>query len=172
MKKLLTLLAFALLGGCATQPYNPIPENYAGPTAVIEDSFNGVSGSEVEFFYVDKLDGHDIRNARLASISASAGHGMSMSVVPVERAIPASKPVSLLIVGRTQYAAPILAMTNSVYQIKGTVDFTPEPNKHYVVKGSLAESRSSVWLEDAQTKKVIGNKIEFEGSTALGLFDK
>jgi len=171
MKKLLPLLAVVLLSGCASV-YKPVPDGYTGPTATIEDSFKAVSNSEVEFFYVNKLDGHDIKNSRFASLSANAGRGMNLNPVPVERAVPASKPLSVLIVGRTEYGAPILALTNTVYQIKGTIDFTPEPNKRYVVKGALAESRSSVWLEDAQTKQVIGSKVQIEGSAKLGIFDK
>jgi len=94
------------------------------------------------------------------------------SPVAVERQVPAAKPTSLQIVGRTEYAAPILVLTNPVYQVKGSIDFTPEANKRYVVKGELSEARSSVWLEDAQTQQIVGNKILIEGSAKLGFFEK
>ncbi|MBA4108801.1 MAG: hypothetical protein C0487_04315 [Leptothrix sp. (in: Bacteria)] len=172
MKKLLSLLAFAFLSGCASV-YNPVPDGYVGPTSNLSDSFNVVSGSKVEFFYVDQLDGHQVTNSRFASIAANKGRGMSMSPVFIQRAIPANKPLSLLLVARTEYAAPILTLTNAVYQVKGTIDFTPEPNKRYIVRGELGESRSSVWLEEKDSKQLVGKKIELEGSAAkLGFLEK
>lgn len=171
MKKLILPFVIALLSGCAS--FNQAdPVGYTGPTADVEDSFRTVSNSEVEFFYVDKLNGKSIRNARSASLSANAGRGMSMTPLSVGRTVPASTPISLLIVARTEYAAPILALTNAVYQVKGTIDFTPEPNKHYVVKGALGAQSSSVWLEDAQTPQIVGKKILIEGSAKLGFFEK
>lgn len=98
---------------------------------------------------------------------------MSMSPVLIQRAVPAAKPTSLLLVARTEYAAPILTLTNAVYQVKGKIDFTPEPNKRYIVRGELGESHSSVWLEEEDSKQLVGKKIEVEGSAAkLGFFEK
>jgi hypothetical protein len=171
MKRLTFVLSVALLSGCASVQ-NSATEGYTGPTAQVDDSFNAVSGSKVEFFYVDKLDGHDLRNARSASLIANAGGGLRMTPVAAGRIVPASKPISLVIVARTEYAAPILVLTNAVYQVKGTVDITLEPNKHYVVKGALSEASSSVWLEDAESHQVAGKKIQIDGSAKLGFFEK
>jgi hypothetical protein len=173
MKKLLTpILATALLAGCAAPRYNPLPENYAGPSATVRDSFTVQGISKADFFYVAQVDGHDIDNALWASAAATRGRGMNLQKVPVQRSLPASKPVTLTIVGRTEYAAPIQALTNVVYQVKGTIDFTPKPNKIYVVLGELGETASSVWLEEDDTHEVVGKKIEVKGSAALGFFDK
>jgi hypothetical protein len=171
MKRLTFVLSVALLSGCASVQ-NSATEGYTGPTAHVDDSFNAVSGSKVEFFYVDKLDGHDMRNARSASLIANAGGGLRMTPVAAGRIVPASKPISLVIVARTEYAAPILVLTNAVYQVKGTVDITLEPNKHYVVKGALSDASSSVGLEDAESHQVAGKKIQIDGSAKLGFFEK
>ncbi len=53
----------------------------------------------------------------------------------IERRIAIS-PTVLTIVGRTEYAAPILAFTNDVYEVKGDISFTPEENKTYSVMAS------------------------------------
>ena len=97
---------------------------------------------------------------------------MRMTPVLTQRFIPASKPTSLTIVARTEYAAPILALTHEVFQVKGDIDFTPSPAKRYVVRGKLSEEYSSVWLEDEDTHEVVGKKIEIKGSAKLGIFEK
>ncbi|MBP9915910.1 MAG: hypothetical protein KBF24_06860, partial [Thiobacillaceae bacterium] len=72
----------------------------------------------------------------------------------------------------TEYAAPILTLTNTVYQVKGAVTFKPEDYRNYVVRGELGESYSAVWLEEELTGKTVGKKIEIHGSAKLGTFEK
>lgn len=74
--------------------------------------------------------------------------------------------------GRTEYAAPILALTNAVYEVKGVVEISPEAGKTYVVKGGLSEDHSVVWIEDEATSQVVGRKVEVNGSAKLGFFQK
>ncbi len=76
------------------------------------------------------------------------------------------------LVGRTEYAAPILALTNPVYEIKGDIQAALEKDKVYEVRGELGENYAAVWLEETITHKVVGNKIEIHGSPALGVFSK
>lgn len=171
MKKFIPTIALAFLSGCASV-YNPIPSGYTGPTSNISDSFNVISTSKVEFFYVEKLDEHDLANSRLTSLAANKGRGMYMAPVLVQRTIPASKPTSLTLVARTEYAAPILVLTNPVYQIKGVLDFTGDPGKRYIVRGELKESHSAVWLEDEDSGQLVGKKFEIDGAGKLGFFEK
>jgi hypothetical protein len=89
----------------------------------------------------------------------------------LERDVPA-QPASIEIVGRTEYAAPILALTNPVYQVKGVVTFIPEASKRYVVKGVLSADYSAVWIEDMISQQVVGDKVEVNGSAKLGFFQK
>lgn len=172
MKSSFAMLSLLLLSGCAANAYKPVPDGYAGATANIADSHNAISTSKVEFFYVEKIDGHAVENSRINSLAANRGRGMNMAPVMVQRNVPAAKPTSLDIVGRTEYAAPILSMTNTVYQVKGKIDFTPEPGKRYVVRGELGEARSAVWLEEEASRRLIGNKIEITGPASLGFFEK
>lgn len=71
-----------------------------------------------------------------------------------------------------QQSSPILPLTRAVHEVKGTLDFTLEPNKRCVVRGSLQADRSAVWLEEQGSQQVVGKKIEVEGSAKLGSFDK
>jgi len=95
-----------------------------------------------------------------------------MTPIPAQRAVPSAKSISVQLVARTEYAAPILALTGTVYQVKGTIEFVPEPDRRYIVRGALGETQSAVWLEDLDTMKLVGKKVVVEGSAKLGLFEK
>jgi hypothetical protein len=41
-----------------------------------------------------------------------------------------------------------------------------------MVTGLLSEERSAVWIEDTTTSERVGDAIEVEGSTAIGIFEK
>lgn len=163
------LAALSVVSGCAT--YKPIPDGYSGDRTIIKDSVLVHSSSKADFFFVEAVDNHNIENSRIRTRLANQGRGMNMSPVVVEREIP-TRPTTLRLVGRTEYGAPILALTSAVYQVKGDVQFTPEPHKSYVVKGDLGENYSAVWLEEIGTNAIVGAKVEVNGSAKLGILEK
>ncbi|MBP0599357.1 hypothetical protein J8I26_14655 [Herbaspirillum sp. LeCh32-8] len=63
-------------------------------------------------------------------------------------------------------------MVSTVYNVKGTVSFTPEAGKIYLVRGKLSEAYSAVWIEEKQSKTVMGEKIEVQGSAKAGILGK
>jgi hypothetical protein len=153
--------AFVLLAvtGCATTSPS-IPEDYAGPKSTIKDSVVPWSSSKVDFFYLDSIAGKSIDNSLTATGIANSGHGLSnMKAELLERAVPAA-PSIFHIIGRTRYSAPIQALTNPVYEVSGDVNFSPEPDKVYIVKGDLGEDYSGVWIEEENTHRIVGRKIE------------
>ena len=164
------LVIGSILGGCAT--VNPsVPVGYTGPTATIKDSVQVNGGSKADFFYAASIDGKAIEESRGKTIQANYGHGMSMNPQLVERQVPV-QAMKLELVGRTHHAAPIQSLTSTEYQVKGVISFTPEANKSYVVKGELGEKYSGVWLVEEGSGNVVGNKIEVNGSAALGVLEK
>ncbi len=90
----------------------------------------------------------------------------------VSRFLIAEKPLKVGVKGRTHFAAPILAMTGTVYQVKGVVEFTPKTNGSYIIRGEFNETYSAIWIEDADTNQTVGNKIEVNGSAKLGFLEK
>jgi hypothetical protein len=170
MKKILiSILTILILGGCVTTDL--VPEGYQGPTAIIRDRAVTNSNSQVDFFYVNKINGQRIHESRGASVIANRGRGFHMDPVVVERPVLV-EPTKFEIVGRTEYAAPILAFANKVYEVKGAVEFTPVDGQVYIVTGILREDYSAVWIENAQTREIVGEKIEIHGSAALNFFQK
>lgn len=171
MHRILFIIAIAFsMAGCVYAP--SIPSGYSGPQAVIKDSVMVYSPRKADFFYLSKVDGQEVLNSRLRTNRANQGQGMYMTPVVVENAIPAAKTIKLSIEGRTEYAAPVLVLTGTVYQIKGTIEFIPEPGKTYLVKGVLGKEYSAVWIEDQQSNTIINKKIEINGSAELGFFEK
>jgi hypothetical protein len=77
-----------------------------------------------------------------------------LSAVFVERKVKIS-PMKLKIRASHATGAPIHAiasqMAGTFFSIEGEVDFSPQPNTTYVVKGNLKKEKSSVWLENAAT---------------------
>jgi len=169
MKKLFScLLLTCILSGCATQQPS-VPVTYAGPTAVIKDSVKSLTDSKGYFYYVEMVDDARVENSRIRTLTENRGRGMRMTPAVVERKV-AARPLRLAVVGRTEYAAPIQALKGVVYQVKGVVQFTPEANKSYTVRGDLGEN-SSVWVEDDETGTIVGAKVEQRGAQ-LGFFEK
>ncbi|MES2632276.1 MAG: hypothetical protein V4669_04850 [Pseudomonadota bacterium] len=158
------------LTGCAT--FAPsVPEGYSGPVAIIKDSVKTLSQSKADFFYISEIDGKRMEDSRVRTLRMNQGRGFNMSPSAIERNVPAQK-ATFTLVGRTEYAAPILALTNTVYQVTGKITVSPETYRSYVVRGELGENYSAVWLEDETSGKVIGEKIEVNGPSKLGTFEK
>lgn len=164
------LMTFAVTG-CVT--YSPtLPKNYSGPQAQLDDSSTAHSEVKIDFFVVDEIDGARVDNSLNETLRRNRGRGMSMTPFYVGRRVIAEKLLKVGVKGRTHYAAPILALTGTVYQVKGVIEFTPKADGRYIVRGDFGDEYSAVWIEDVATNQPIGQKVEVKGSAKLGLFEK
>lgn len=173
MKQLLPLLSICaalFLSGCVSYQ-SALPENYTGPVASLEDSVTVQGASKCDFFVVLKVNGREIQNSLDQTQRDNYGRGFVMSSTKLSRDIPTGQ-ITVELLGRTAYAAPILALTHSAYQVSGSVTFTAEEGKTYVVKGRLLENNCVIWVEDKETKKPVTEKIKAKGSGKLGFFEK
>ena len=169
-KHVLSLILVALLAGCATVK-STVPEGYTGSVATIRDSVTPYGTSKADFFCVTHVDGTRIEDSRTKTLQVNSGRGMYMAPVVLQRNVLA-QALTFKIVGRTEYAAPIMALTHTVFEVSGDVKFVPEKDATYVVKGILGDNYSAVWIERADTNAVVGDKIEIKGSAKLGVFEK
>ncbi|MGH1487539.1 MAG: hypothetical protein ACRBCI_15095 [Cellvibrionaceae bacterium] len=151
-----SLLLVLFISSCAVN--QPLPEGYTGPLSTIRDSSTRVSGTKIRFFQVNKVDGRNIETSSAATGSASYGQGAHISLVVTSRDVPAKKSV-LRLQGTTYVAMPILAFGGGMYSVSGDVEVMLEPNKTYIVKGSLSKAYSAVWLEDDQGN-IVSEKVE------------
>ncbi|ESP91485.1 MULTISPECIES: hypothetical protein [Pseudoalteromonas] len=170
MKYLLIPAATLLMGGCAST-YSPVPENYSGAISKFESTQKRHSEGKADLFYLEKVDGKRIHNSAAATRSATYGQGFALTTEHVVTDTPSSM-ATFTIKGRTLYAAPIQAMTGTVYEVTGDVTFSPEPDITYIVRGELGKAYSAVWIEEKGSGKVILKKIEIKGDSELGFFEK
>jgi hypothetical protein len=165
------ILLSSLLTGCVS--YSPsIPTGYTGPKAVIKDTATVHSTRKIDYFYVEKVSGLLVENSKEASREANYGRGLYMQPITLEREVPAGSKLAITIVGKTEHAAPILAMTNAEYEVKGEIVFTPAVDGRYIVKGGLSKDLSEIWIEDQQNGQLVSEKIRPIGSAKLGFFEK
>ncbi len=145
----------------------------SAPVASISDGYKQHNIEKTDFFYVDSINLKPTDNSRTRSLKENIGRGLSMRPYAVTRNVPAGK-TTLTLVARTTYAAPILTLTNRVYEVKGTLSVDLDPYRSYIVKGELSDDYSAVWLEDKELKTIVGRKIEVNGKgrSRVKTFDK
>lgn len=170
MNKSFFIVFLLLLSGCATT-YSPIPENYTGAVSKFESTEKRHSGSKADLFYLEQVDHKRIHNSAGATSTATYGQGFSLSTSHIVTNVPSAQAV-FTIKGRTLYAAPIQALTGTVFEITGDIEFSPEANATYIVRGELSEGYSAVWIEEKESGKVVVKKIENTENSELGFFEK
>lgn len=170
-RRIIFLLCAAVLVGCETVP-QPAEQAAAGPRARLDETGKVYGQSKADFFVVTEINGKSIKNSLNETFSRNYGHGLTMTPYFLNQDLPAGKPLRVGVMARTYYAAPALAMVNDVYQVKGIVEFTPQENGRYIVRGELGENYSAVWIEDRANDAVVGQKVEIKGKAKLGFWDK
>ena len=166
---IIEILLFAVTG-CVEQA-SAVPKGYTGAVATIKDTAKIHSPQKADFFYISKYNGRYIENSRGRTLEMNYGRGLTMVPQVIDRKIPAKK-CTITITGRTEYAAPILALSNTVYQVEGDITFVPVSRHRYAVKGLLGEKYSAVWLVETSSGRRVGKKIEIHGSAELGFLQK
>lgn len=151
------LSATAFLFGCAT---SPIPKDYTGPRATINDTLNQVGQGEIQVFEVTHVNGRMIASSSAATFRANQGMGMGyVCTKKLGREVPA-QPLTLRISGHNQFASDAQAIFAHNYSVSGDVQFTPKPGAVYSVGGSLGKSGCAVWIEDPVTGRRVSNLIQ------------
>ncbi|RZJ07115.1 MAG: hypothetical protein EOP39_17255 [Rubrivivax sp.] len=158
------LAAAMLLAGCAG--YQPAtPPDYTGPTANVADQTVQVSGQLLHVFEMTEVDGRRLATTSMATVRANQGRGFNVKPVALTNELPLRAARVKLQVA-TQYAAPILALTNPTCRVQGEVAFTPEAGKGYRVAGRIAATVCEAWVEDLATQQPVTDKVTGKGTGA------
>lgn len=154
-----------LLGGCANfsglEPATPA--DYTGPTANVADQAVQVSGQLLHVFEMTQVDGRRLSSTSMAIVRANQGRGFAVAPVALTNELPL-RPLRVRLQAATQYAAPILAMTNPTCRAEGDVAFTPETGKAYRVAGRIAAESCEAWIEDLATQQPVTAKVSGKGT--------
>lgn len=153
MKRLLLPAVALLLMGCAKQL---LPDDYAGATAVVKDSFanyaeaDGLKSERVELFAMMEVDGKIIPNAIGSTTGASVNAGR-LRLMAGERRVPVK---AMKVKLRAFLYDPSLFARNFTHDTERTVSFTPVAGETYIIRGKLGETGSSVWIETANGQRI------------------
>lgn len=153
----LATLWLLFLHGCVTTP----PPPPTGPVAQLTDSSEGGGTSGGTFYFLAEVDGRPTATDALrASLGASRGRGANMVMQGATRLVPAGRR-ELKLEARHAYAAPIqgLFQRSGPEPVEGKLSVELQDGKHYRVAGRLDAMRSEVWLEEADTGRIVGDKI-------------
>ena len=111
---------------------------------------------------ITEVDGQRINNAMIESQQASAGQGLVLTPRGTVRRVPATT-MQVKLLATHQTAAPIHEIASralgTFFSVEGVVAFTPTPNLLYRVKGELTKERSSVWIEESESGRVVTEKL-------------
>lgn len=155
-------LAAALLAGCASIE-TATPPDYTGPTVNVADQAVQVSGQLLHVFEMTAVDGRRLMSTTMATVRANQGRGFSVKPVALTNELPPA-PARVQLQATTQYAAPILAMTNPTCRVQGEVAFTPEAGKAYRVAGRIAADACEAWIEDLATQQPVTPRVSGKGT--------
>lgn len=138
------------------------PKDYAGPTARIVDTMAFDHQQITLLFVVSEINGREILSSINTTRVSSHGQGMIVKPTVIGRAVPAQR-LKLKLEGTQYLAMPIVVMGAKAMglflEFEGVIEFVPEENKTYLVKGDLKKGASSLWIEDEATGKVVGEKL-------------
>ncbi len=158
---ILMALVFLWTSGCATA-YRPIPEDYYGPMATVNDSGAVESDSKGQLYVLAAIDGHAIKTSPDATRDKSHNKGFDLTVVVVGRRVQA-KPMRVKLIATHATAAPVHEFASRVagtfFSVEGEVEFSPADGSTYVVRGELKKAGSSVWIEDSKTKERVAEVV-------------
>lgn len=158
---LLSVLPTLTLTGCAL-PRDPLPQGYDGPVAVVADTTRSETANKAQIFAMTEVDGQKIQNAFTKSGKSHQDKGMLLLTVAMSHQLPAH-PLKITLRASHATGAPIQELmsraSGTFHEVEGVVEFTPAPNGHYIVNGILAEEGSSVWIEDADTHRLVTDKV-------------
>ena len=155
MRAFLISVVMITLAGCAT--YKPVPDGYSGPTASIKDTYVNKTATSAHYFELNKVNGKYVSSSFGETRGRNYGRGMIFDPVMVEREVLPEEQV-FTIVGHVFFPTDAQLLFGNTLKVEGTVKFVPEAGETYLVRGSISESISEVWIENSRGK-IVGEKI-------------
>ncbi|GAA4364166.1 hypothetical protein [Kangiella marina] len=172
-KTIILLISAFLLASCAPQyaKKESYFGGYSGDSAIIVDTSERQSISKAFMYAVEEVNGQEVENTITATRGATYGQGSNLITRGFQREVPANE-VTLKLVARVVYAAPVQAMFGDDFSIEKTITFSPKPKQNYLVKGFLSEEYTALWLEDSMGNKQTELYEEYEAGVDVEQYRK
>lgn len=159
MKRRALLVCAVLLAGCGTTKL--VPDDYAGPTAMVRDSgvnpTGGGQATQSQYFVLAAVDGKEIPNSFSQALAGAEGY---TNFQARERKIPV-RPLKVTLRAVAYFpngikGQPGVAGLDEIAAATTlkTVNFSPVAGETYVVRGRADERAGSVWIETASGQRV------------------
>jgi hypothetical protein len=107
----------------------------------------------IDTFRVTEVDGHPIGRVGTSEPSKTLG-------IDAVETIAAGRKVHIEFEGLARFSNTAKSLFYDPMRVEGAIDFVPEPDVRYVVRGQVgAAEGSTVWIEDDRTHAVVGRKF-------------
>jgi len=145
-------LAVLAVAGCQSVP---LASDAAAAHARLASSHVDVDNDRTDVFRVLAVDGRDVIDPT----------DMSPKSVEIDHThvLVAGRPAHLSVDALAYYTNTARRLFWDSMRVRGAIDFVPAADATYVMRGELTPERSSVWLENAATHEVMGQKISAAG---------
>ncbi len=167
-KKILTLVSFLILSGCAY--HGAIPKGYNGPVVIVWDKVDKISSLNAHYFELLSVDGRLTNKTSLFTRKKSFETGFAMNLIPLSRNIPVNSR-KLIIGGFNYQVVDLFGLGDFIYRVVGEINVHLEAGKSYQINGELSKDYSLVWVEDEKTG-IIVSQILIKGEVPLGYIEK
>lgn len=161
MKRRILLVCAVLLTGCAANKL--VPDDYAGPTAVVRDSSVNPAGSgqaktgHSQYFVVAAVDGKEVPNSFSQTFAGAEGY---TNFRAHERKVPV-RPMTVTLRAVAYFPKGLKGPggdfgSDQIFAIAAqrAVSFSPAAGETYVVHGKADERESSAWIETSGGQRV------------------
>lgn len=167
-RPLATAAKALLLAGCAGSgsfsAFQPAtPADYSGPTVNVADQVVAVGPQRLHVFEMTQVDGRRLASSSVATTRAGQGGGMTVTPVALTNEL-AVRPARVQLQAATQYASPLVALSNPTCRTVGEVSFAPEQGRRYAVRGRIEAQACEVWIEDLATGQPVTDKLNGPGT--------
>lgn len=167
-RPLATAAMALLLAGCASagsfSAFEPAtPADYTGPTVNVADQAVAVGPQRLHVFEMTQVDGRRLASSSVATTRAGQGGAMTVTAVALSNEL-AVRPARVQLQAATQYASPLVALSNPTCRTVGEVVFTPREGVRYAVRGRIEAQACEVWIEDLATGQPVTDKVTGPGT--------
>jgi len=157
------VLSAVLLASCTVQPPPPA---FTGPVAHLSMTEIARNPFAANVAIVKKINGQDFRD-EIDPGQPPPDTPLNPRTGTIATADIPAGPGTYSVAGYSIFQAPIFAIAMAEYCIAGDIKFTPVANANYILKGSFTPTYSALWIQDATTNAIEGNKIEIHGAATI-----
>lgn len=174
MKRRIALIGALLLAGCSSSA-KLVPDDHAGPTAVIRDSsVNHAESGQAkaghsQYFVVMAVDGQEVQNAFSQTFAGAEGFAHFKAherKVPVRRMKVTLRAAAYFPGGLKGKGGTFGMDEISAAVVQNTVSFEPVAGETYVVRGRADERSAAAWIETLGGQRVTDTTVKKPGAAA------